>query len=158
MRLLNFELKFYCSSEITKVRRIILKCKDLLEVLRMLKYLRLLLLPNLRTGMILTFTFALIICVGTLMPLPQAFDVPGTDKWHHFLAFAALTYPLTVASRRYWLSIIVFGLSFGALIEIIQPYVNRYGDVADFTADAVGVLIGFSFGVVGYYLKLKMII
>ena len=74
---------------------------------------------------------------------------------HHFLAFAALVYPLTVANRRCWLLIIVFGLSLGALIEIIQPYVNRFGDVADFTVDAVGVLIGFSFGVVGYFLKLK---
>jgi len=105
--------------------------------------------------MVLTFIFILIICVGTLIPLPQAVDVPGTDKWHHFLAFAALTYPLTVVSRRYWLSIIVFGLLFGALIEISQPYVNRYGDVADFTADAIGVLIGFLFGVVSYFLKLK---
>ena len=122
----------------------------------MTKYFKILLLPNLQTGVVLTFIFILIICVGTLIPLPQVFDVPGTDKWHHFLAFAALTYPLTVVSRRYWLSIIVFGLFFGALIEIIQPYVNRYGDVADFTADAVGVLIGFSFGVVGYFSKLKI--
>ena len=121
----------------------------------MTKYFKILLLPNLQTGVVLTFIFILIICVGTLIPLPQAVDVPGTDKWHHFLAFAALTYPLTVVSRRYWLSIIVFGLLFGALIEIIQPYVNRYGDVADFTADAVGVLIGFLFGVGGYFLKLK---
>ena len=121
----------------------------------MTKYFKILLLPNLQTGVVLTFIFILIICVGTLIPLPQAFDLPGTDKWHHFLAFAALTYPLTVVSRRYWLSIIVFGLLFGALIEIIQPYVNGYGDVADFTADAVGVLIGFSFGVGGYFLKPK---
>ena len=76
------------------------------------------------------------------------------DKWQHFLGFAALTYPLTVAAAI-WLLIIAFGLSFGALIEIIQPYVNRFGDVADFIADAVGVLIGFSFGVIGYFLKLK---
>ena len=88
-------------------------------MLRMPKYLRLLLLPNLRTGMVLTFIFAIIICVGTLTPLSQAVDVPGTDKWHHFLAFAALTYSLTVASRQHWLLIIAFGLSFGALIEII---------------------------------------
>ena len=121
----------------------------------MTKYFKILLLPNLQTGVVLTFIFILIICVGTLIPLPQAFDVPGTDKWHHFLAFAALTYPLTVVSRRYWLSIIVFGLLFGALIAIIQPYVNRYGDVADFTVNAIGVLIGFSFGVIGYFLKLK---
>ena len=121
----------------------------------MLKYLNLLLLPNLRTGMILTFTFALIICVGTLMTLPQAVDILETDKWYYFVAFAALTYPLTVANRRCWFLIIEFGLSFGALIEINQPYVNRFGDVADFTADAVGVLIGFSFGVVGFFSKLK---
>ena len=119
------------------------------------KYFKLLLLPNVQTGMVLTFSFAVIICLGTLTPLPQAVDVPGTDKWHHFLAFAALTYPLTVASRRCWILIIVFGLSFGASIEIIQPYVNRFGDITDFTADAGGVLIGFSFGVIGYCLKLK---
>ena len=105
--------------------------------------------------MILTFTFALVICVGTLTPLPEAVDMAGTDKWHHFLAFAALTYPLTVANRHCWFLIIAFGLLFGALIEIIQPYVNRFGDVADFIADSVGVLIGFSFGVIGYFLKLK---
>ena len=121
----------------------------------MTKYFKILLLPNLRTGIILTFTCALIICVGTLIPLPQGVDVPGTDKWHHFLGFAALTYPLTVASRRYWLSIIVFGLLFGALIEIIQLYVHRFGDIADFIVNAIGVLIGFSFGVIGYFLKLK---
>ena len=121
----------------------------------MTKYFKILLLPNLQTAMVLTFAFALIICVGTLTPLLRAVDVPGTDKWHHFLAFAALTYPLTVASRRHWLLIIAFGLSLGALIEIIQPYVNKYGDVADFTADAIGVLIGFLLGVVGYFLKLK---
>ena len=105
--------------------------------------------------MILTFTFALIICVGTLMPLPQAVDILETDKWYYFVAFAALTYPLTVANRRCWFLIIAFGLSFGALIEIIQPYVNGFGDIADFSADAVGVLIGFLLGVIGYFLKLK---
>ena len=119
------------------------------------KYFKLVLLPNARTGMVLTFAFALIICLGTLTPLPQAVDVPGTDKWHHLLAFAALTYPLTIAGRRYWLAIIVFGLSFGASIEIIQPYVNRFRNIGDFTADAIGVLLGFSLGVIGYFLNFK---
>ena len=83
-------------------------------------------------------------------------DVSGIDKLHHFLAFAALTYPLTVASQRYWLPIIIFGLLFGASIEIIQPYLNRFGDIGDFTADAVGVLIGFLLGALGYLLKIKI--
>ena len=121
----------------------------------MTKYFKILLLPNLQNGIVISSIVVLIICVGTLMPLPRAVDVPGTDKWHHFLAFAALTYPLTVASQRCWLLVIVFGLLFGASIEIIQPYVNKLGYMADCTADAVGVLIGFSFGVIGYFLKLK---
>ena len=119
------------------------------------KYYKSLFLPNVRTGMVLTLAFVIIICLGMLTPLPKAVDVSATDKWYHFLAFAALTYPLTAASRRYWLLIIVFGLSFSASIEVIQPYVNRLGDIADFTAGAVGVLIGFSFGVIGYFFKLK---
>ena len=96
-----------------------------------------------------------IICLGTSTPLPQAVDVPGTEKWHHFVAFAALTYPLTVASRRYWILIIIIGFSFGALIKIIQPYVNMVSNFYDFTADAFGVLIRFSLGLVVHNLKLK---
>ena len=71
------------------------------------------------------------------------------------LRIATLTHPLTAASRRCWPLIIAFGLAFGASIEIIQPYVNRFGDMADLTADAVGVVIRFSFGVIGYFFKTK---
>ena len=92
---------------------------------------------------------------GNATPLPQAVDVPETDKWHHFVAFAALTYPLIVASRRYWILIIIIGFSFGALIKIIQPYVNMVSNFYDFTADAFGVLIRFSLGLVVHNLKLK---
>ena len=56
---------------------------------------------------------------GNAHLLPQAVDVPGTDKWHHFVAFAVLTYPLTVARRSHWILIVAIGLSFGGLIEII---------------------------------------
>ena len=51
--------------------------------------------------------------------------------------------------------IIAVGLSFGGLIETIQSYINRSSDFYDFTADAFGVWIGFSLGVVVRNLKLK---
>ena len=125
-------------------------------MLRRLDHLKSLLLPNLSIALFLTFICIIIICFGTLTPIPLAFEVPGTDKWHHFFAFAILTYPLTVASRRLWPVALLFGISFGALIEIIQPYVNRFGDIADFTTDVIGVLVGFLFGVIGYFVKLKI--
>ena len=54
--------------------------------------------------------------------------------------------------------IIAVGLSFGGLIEAIQPYVDIFNDFYDFTADAFGVLIGFLLGVVVHNLKLKTVV
>ena len=34
----------------------------------------------------------------------------------------------------------------GGVIELIQPYVNRYGEWLDFIANVTGVLIGSVFG------------
>ena len=45
--------------------------------------------PGLRFALIITFIFVILILIGTLTPLPQKIDAPGTDKWHHFIAFAA---------------------------------------------------------------------
>ena len=87
------------------------------------------------------------ICVGTLTVLPEKMDVPGTDKWQHFVAFAILVYPITVASRTYWIPITVFALCLAASIEIIQPYVNRFGDIKDFQADTLGVFLGLLTGI-----------
>tara|TARA_B100000902_G_C27209317_1_gene863446 strand:+ start:630 stop:1010 length:381 start_codon:yes stop_codon:yes gene_type:complete len=116
----------------------------------MVFYLKACLIPNLRLALFLTIIFTIIICFGTLTPLPKSLDVPGSDKWHHFVAFAFLVYPLTVANKKCWIPIILFGLFFGALIELVQPYLNRFGDIQDFQADAIGVLIGFALGVIVY--------
>jgi len=34
-----------------------------------------------------------------------------------------------------------------ASIEIIQPYVNRFGDIKDFQADTLGVFLGLLTGI-----------
>ena len=120
-------------------------------------YLKACLTPNLRLAIFLTIIFIIIICFGTLTPLPKSLDVPGSDKWHHFVAFAFLVYPLTVANKKCWIPIILFGLFFGALIELVQPYLNRFGDIQDFQADAIGVLIGFALGVIVYSFRTSVL-
>ena len=123
----------------------------------MVFYLKACLIPNLRLALFLTIIFTIIICFGTLTPLPKSLDVPGSDKWHHFVAFAFLVYPLTVANKKCWIPIILFGLFFGALIELVQPYLNRFGDIQDFQADAIGVLIGFALGVIVYSFRASVL-
>jgi len=45
---------------------------------------------------------------------------------------------------------VLFGLCLGASIEIIQPYVNRFGDFNDFKADCIGILLGYFSGKLAY--------
>ena len=106
--------------------------------------------PNLRFALVLTCVFIFLILIGTLSPIPQKIEAPGSDKWHHFIAFAALTYPLTASSKRLGLAIVLFGICLGAGIEIIQPYVNRFGDLNDFKADVIGILLGYLLGRLAY--------
>ncbi len=106
-----------------------------------------------RPALYATLTLAFVIAAGTLTPLPERIDVPGTDKWQHLVAFAALTFPLSATKPSKWMFIAPLALMFGALIEVIQPFVNRYGDLADFQADAIGVSIGVLLGATANLIK-----
>ena len=99
-----------------------------------------------KNAMALTILMVSLICVGTLTPFSQAVEVPGSDKWHHFVAFAVLTTPLICVKAAYWRIIVPFALIFGAVIEVMQPYLSRSGDIYDFYVNATGVLIGLIIG------------
>ena len=90
----------------------------------------------------LTLIFGIVIAWGTLTPLEELPPVPGTDKLQHFVAFGVFVLPVCLLMpARTWL-IFAIAVLYGALIEIIQPYVNRYGEMGDFWADAGGAVIG----------------
>lgn len=88
----------------------------------------------------------------TALPSPRSFGV--TDKEAHFIVFAvlglALAYGRYRSPRRppHWL-IVAAGLLYAVLDEVHQSFVpNRHPDVADFIADAAGVLLGYGVVVV----------
>jgi len=69
--------------------------------------------------------------------------MPGSDKAHHLLAYAALIFPVALRRPRLWLW---FGTGFmlwGGVVELLQPYVNRHAEWLDFMADTLGLLLGF---------------
>jgi hypothetical protein len=87
------------------------------------------------------FTLAAITTLS-LWPLEKLPSVPGTDKTHHLIAYAVLMFPTALRKPDKW---IVFGMLFIAYsgaIELLQPYVNRYGDWLDMAANAMGVVCG----------------
>lgn len=95
----------------------------------------------------LTAVLAFVIAALTLLPLPAPpLAADGGDKVYHFIAFTGLILPVATLRPKALVWIIPAALLFGAGIEILQPFVNRSRDPADFWADAAGVLAGAAIG------------
>jgi VanZ family protein len=95
----------------------------------------------------ITLAVTLTLTVTMLWPMDQPPRAPeGSDKLVHFIAFAALAFPLARTGRIGLLPVFVGASAFGGAIELIQPSFNRSADVNDWIADIVGVLLGISCG------------
>ena len=96
----------------------------------------------------LTVALLMLITTLSLWPveqLPQG--VPGSDKSHHLIAYMALVLPLALRQPRYWWWCVAVLFGWSGMIELIQPYVNRWGEWLDLFANGVGLLLGCTIGV-----------
>jgi VanZ family protein len=101
----------------------------------------------------LTAMLAVVIIFLTLLKPASAPGPVGVDKVYHFITFAGLMLPVATLRPRALVWMIPAALLFGAGIEIIQPYVNRSRDLADFLADGVGVLAGSALGLAIFWFR-----
>ncbi|TDO98860.1 hypothetical protein DFP79_1273 [Marinomonas balearica] len=83
----------------------------------------------------------LIISFATLLPADELPPVPGGDKLHHIVGFGGWALLSCFGPFRRFLAYAMFMILWGGIIELIQPYVNRYGEWLDFFADGVGVVL-----------------
>jgi VanZ family protein len=95
----------------------------------------------------LTIIVTLTLSVAMLWPLEAPPPAPeGSDKLVHFIAFAALAFPLARTGRIGLLPVFIGASAFGGVIELIQPSFNRSADFNDWVADVVGVILGIGCG------------
>ena len=78
----------------------------------------------------------------SLWPLEELPSVPGTDKTHHFIAYAFLMLPTALRKPNRWVLFGLFFIAYSGAIELLQPYVNRYGEWNDMLANTAGVVCG----------------
>ena len=96
---------------------------------------------------LLTIIVTLILTVAMLWPLEAPPPAPeGSDKLIHFVAFAALAFPLARTGRFGLMPVFIGASAYGGIIELIQPSFNRSADVNDWVADIVGVVLGVGCG------------
>lgn len=91
---------------------------------------------------ILTLFTLTAITALSLWPLDSLPAFPGSDKTHHFIAYALLIFPTALRKPPYWKLIALLFIAYSGVIELIQPYVNRYGEWLDLAANTGGILCG----------------
>jgi len=89
------------------------------------------------------FTLAAITTLS-LWPLEKLPSVPGTDKTHHLIAYAVLMFPTALRKPDKWIMFGLLFIAYSGAIELLQPYVNRYGEWLDMAANAMGVVCGLT--------------
>ena len=102
-------------------------------------------IPDLRERNIdiyLTVVIAFVIGLATLTPVEKLTVVSGSDKLYHLLSFAILTFTIAMVRPKAVWWILILSLIFGGAIEVLQPLVNRSFEVADFSVDECGALLG----------------
>ena len=94
----------------------------------------------------LTVLILLAITFLSLWPLPEFPDMPGNDKSGHLIAYGALMLPVAFRKPKHWLLYGLLFILYGGVIELIQPFVNRYAEWLDLAANTTGILLGAAIG------------
>ena len=101
-----------------------------------------------RYWFILSLCILLIITTLSLWPLDHFPLVPGSDKTHHLIAYAALVFPTALRKPNRWMLFVAFFIFYSGLIELLQPYVNRYEEWLDMLANTAGVFCGVTLAII----------
>ena len=92
---------------------------------------------------VITLCFLTIITILSLWPLDELPSVPGSDKTHHLIAYAVLMFPTALRKPDKWILFTLFFIAYSAVIELLQPYVNRHGEWLDVLANTTGLFCGW---------------
>ena len=91
----------------------------------------------------ITLFILTLITILSLIPLAELPPVPGSDKTQHLIAYGVLMMPTAIKKSKYT-GAIAFGFAgWSGAIELIQPYVNRYGEMQDLAANIMGLILGW---------------
>lgn len=108
--------------------------------------IKLLALP-VRYWRVLSILSLVVLTTLSLLPMPAAPPVAGSDKLLHLAAWGLAVIPAALALGGRVLPVVALFLVWSIAIEFVQPFVGRFFEGADMLANAVGLSLGAGLGI-----------
>lgn len=67
------------------------------------------------------------------------------DKYLHTATYFFLSFPASLKKPTNYFVISIYFICFGSIIELMQPYFNRYFELLDILANTIGILLAITF-------------
>ena len=90
----------------------------------------------------LTVAFTTMIIVAMFFTFDPVYTSVKTDKLLHFISFAVLVFPLAWTRRFRLFYLCIVASTFGVVMELAQPFFDRYADLEDWVFNNLGIIFG----------------
>ena len=95
--------------------------------------------------LVITIVLSFVIIFFSFFSVNTPLTIQGTDKYLHTFAYLFLSFSASFRKPTNYILIFSYFAFFGLVIELIQPYFNRYFELFDILANSFGVLLAITF-------------
>ena len=95
--------------------------------------------------LVITITSSVIIIFFSFFSVTPPSTIQNTDKYLHTAAYLFLSFSAALRKPTNYILIFSYFVIFGIVIELIQPYFNRYFELLDILDNSLGVFLAITF-------------
>tara|TARA_B100001093_G_C26303565_1_gene790483 strand:+ start:59 stop:412 length:354 start_codon:yes stop_codon:yes gene_type:complete len=95
--------------------------------------------------LVITIISSVVIIFFSFFSITLPSTIQSSDKYLHTIAYFLLSFSASLRKPANYILIFIYFLFFGIIIELIQPYFNRYFELLDILANSIGVFLAITF-------------
>jgi len=95
--------------------------------------------------LIITIVLSVVIILFSFFSVTSPSTINSADKYLHIVAYLFLSFSASLRKPTNYILIFIYFVFFGIVIELIQPYFNRYFELLDILANSLGVFLAIIF-------------
>ena len=95
--------------------------------------------------LVITIALSGVIIFFSFFSVTSHFMIQSTDKYLHIAAYFFLSFSASLRKPTNYILIFIYFVFFGIVIELVQPYFDRYFELLDILANSLGVFLAITF-------------